>query len=365
MIRLFLKEIRHRWVVHLMTILIISCVMAILIIQTSLNTSAENRINELSHKLGQNMLVVPEGTNLENFYLMKYGDLSMPEDVGDRVKMSSLGKHVELVDPRLYGNIRVKGEDVLLVGQRMDLANMGLSGDRFAVLGAGIAKRAGISTNQYITVNNESLYVLMVADPPPKGMDMAVFVPLSTAQRILRTPGRINALYMGGCWCELDIAGFAKEVERMIPGIMAITIDGMGKAQTGIVEVMERYTVVLWIVCSVLVIGSIVFLILYTVRKSEREIGLLLSIGLAPGFIVMKNLMVGIFTGAAGAFSGFLLSLPFMAYLGDRFLRIRLGPAWELLPFFIGGACLVALFASSIPSWYAARLDPAVLLREE
>jgi len=365
MIRLFLKEIRYRWVVHLLTIIIVACVMSILVIQTSLNTSAENRINELSHKLGQNMLVIPEGTDLESFYLMKYGELTMAEDVGDRVKMSSLGKHVELVDPRLYGNIKIRGEDALLIGQRMDLANMGLSGDRFAVVGAGIAKRMGITTNQYITIGNESLYVLMVADPPPKGMDMAVFVPLGTAQRILKKPGRINALYMGGCWCELDIAGFAKEVEKMIPGVMAITIDGMAKAQTGIVAVMERYTVVLWIVCAVLAIGSIVFLILYTVKKSEREIGLLLSIGLAPGFIVMKNLLVGLLTGAAGALSGFLLSLPFMSYLGDRFLRLHLAPAWELLPVFIGGACLVALFASSIPSWYAARLDPAILLREE
>lgn len=365
MIRFYLKEIKYRWVIHVLTLLVVSCVMSILVIQMSLNTSAENRINELSHRLGQNMLVVPEGTNLEKFYFMDYGPGDMPDDYGDRVKRSRLGEHVQLVDPRLYANIQLRGEDVILVGQRMDFENMGLAGDRFAAVGSGVAKKLGITTNQKISLNGESVYVIMVIDRPPKGMDMAVFVPLSTAQRITGKQGRINALYMGGCWCKLDIAGFAKEVEKMLPGTMAITKDGMAKAQTGIVKIMERYSIVIWTVCALIAVGSIVFLILYTLRKSLREIGLLLSIGLPPGYIVAKNIAVAVVTALTGTVIGYLLALPFMVVLGERFLRVRLDPSWDLLPGFLIVSGLVALVAALVPSWYSSRLDPAILLREE
>jgi ABC-type lipoprotein release transport system permease subunit len=279
MLKLLLKEIRHRWMIHLLIVFLMAFIISILVIQSSVNSSAEEKINELSHKLGQSMLVVPQGTDLESFYTMHYGPEVMPDDYGDRIKASPAGKHARMIEPRLYGNITLKGADLIIVGQKIQSPRYENTGYEFMAIGSGVAKSLGLKTGDTLEIKGSPFRVVTIIDPPPKGYDMALFIPLNSAQRILDKPGKINALNMGGCWCKLDIPAFAAEVERTLPGTMAITVDGMAKAQIQINAVMERYSVVLWIVGTVLVIGSIVFLILYMIRKGEREIGLLLSIG--------------------------------------------------------------------------------------
>jgi ABC-type antimicrobial peptide transport system permease subunit len=365
MLLLILKEIKHRWLIYLLTVFLMAFIISILVIQSSINTSAEETINGLSHKLGKGMLVVPEGTDLERFYTMRYGDTYMPDDYGERIKASPLGKHASMIDPRLYGNIDINGTDIVLVGLTSTFPEPGKPNESFAAIGNAAASKLGIGAGDTLEIGKNTVQIFRVLDPPPKGYDMALFVPITTAQVILSKPGLINGLHMGGCWCEMDVAGFAAKVEDTLPGTMAITVDGMAKSQIEINETMERYSVVIWIVGSVLAIGTIFFLILYMIYKSEREIGLLLSIGLSPARIVIKNLVIAVITAISGAFIGYMLSFPLMSYFGKAFLRMTLTPTWEFFPHFMGAALVIGLVAATFPSWYVSRLDPTKLLREE
>jgi ABC-type antimicrobial peptide transport system permease subunit len=365
MLMLFLKEVRHRWMIHLLIVTLMAFIISILVIQSSINSSAEEKIKELSHELGRGMLVVPQGTDLESFYAMQYGPHVMPDDYGDRIKTSPLGRHAGKVDPRLYGNINVRGADLIIVGYKSrSRRNKNADYESMAV-GSGAARSLGLKAGDTLDIKGSPFRVVRVIDPPPKGYDMALFVPLNAAQRIIDKPGKINALHLGGCWCELDIPAFAAQVENTLPGTMAITVDGMAKAQIEINSIMERYSVVLWIVGTILVIGSIVFLILYMIRKGEREIGLLLSIGLSPGNIIIKNIVIAIVTAASGALIGHIMSVPLMSWFGKAFMRIGLAPSWQYLPHFLVASLIIALIASSLPSWFVTRLDPTKLLREE
>ncbi len=365
MLLLLLKELKHRWLIYLLTIFLMAFIISILVIQSSINTSAEETINGLSHKLGKGMLVVPDGTDLERFYTMRYGDAYMPDDYGERIKESSLGKHASMIDPRLYGNIDVNGTDIVLVGLTSKFPEPGKPNETFAAIGNGAARSLGIETGDTLDVRGNTIRIFRVLDPPPKGYDMALFVPMAVAQKVLNKPGMINGLHMGGCWCEMDVAGFAAKVENTLPGTMAITVDGMAKAQVEINETMERYSVVIWVVGSVLAVGAIVFLVLYMIYKGEREIGLLLSIGISPGRIIVKNIVISVITAMTGALLGYILSFPVMSYFGKTFMRIALAPTWEFLPHFMGAALVTGLVAATFPSWYVTRLDPTKLLREE
>jgi ABC-type lipoprotein release transport system permease subunit len=361
MVMLFLKEVRHRWVIHLLIVLLMAFVISILVIQSSINSSAEDKIKELTHELGRGMLVVPRGTDLESFYAMQYGPQVMPDDYGDRIKASPLGRHAGKIDPRLYGNITVKGTDLILVGYKgRKQANY-----ETTIIGSGAAKSLGLKAGDSLDIKGSQFRVVRVMDPPPKGYDMAVFVPLNSAQRILNKPGKINALNMGGCWCKLDIPAYAASVEKELPGTMAITVDGLANAQIQINDIMKQYSVLLWTVGTILVIGSIVFLIIYMIRKGEREIGLLLSIGLSPGRIIIKNIVIAIVTAVAGALTGHLLSVPLMSWFGKAFMRVSLIPNWDYLEHFVIASFVVALLASAVPSWLVTRIDPTRLLREE
>ncbi len=366
MFMLLLKEIRHRWIIHLLIVFLMAFVVSILVIQSSINSSAEETIKALSHELGQGMLVVPEGTDLESFYAMRYGQQVMPEDYETLVKSSPhLSKHAGKVDPRLYGNITVQGADLVIVGLKSQLPEYKNSEYEPVAVGSGAAGSLGLKAGDTLKIKERQFKVFRVIDPPPKGFDMALFMPLTSAQRILDKPGKINALNMGGCWCTLDIPAFAIEVENTLPGTMAITVDGMAKAQIEINNIMARYSVLLWITGTILVIGSIVFLIIYMIRKGEREIGLLLSIGLSPGKIIIKNVTIAVITAVTGALLGYFLSVPLMSWFGKAFMRIGLSPSWQYLPHFVAASLIISLIASSLPSWFVTRLDPTKLLREE
>lgn len=365
MFMLFLKEIRHRWVIHTLVVLLMAFIVSILVLQSSLNSSAEEKIKELSHDLGKGMLVVPQGTDLESFYAMKYGPQVMPDNYGDIIKASPLGEHAGKVDPRLYGNITVRGTDIVMVGVKMRPQGQGNSGYETMTMGSGAAQRLGLKVNDTLDINGNSFRIARVIDPPPKGYDMALFVPLDAAQRVLGKPGKINSLRMGGCWCKLDIPAFAASVENTLPGTMAITVDGMAKAQIEINAIMKQYSTILWIAGTIIVVSSIVFLILYMIRKGEREIGLLLSIGLPPGRIIIKNIVISVVSAVAGAVLGHMLSVPLMSWFGKASMRIALAPSWQYLPHFVVASVIIALVASSLPSWLVTRLDPTKLLRED
>ncbi len=362
---LFLKEVRHRWIIHMLIILLMAFIVSILVIQSSINSSAEDKIKELTHELGKGMLVVPQGTDLESFYAMQYGSAVMPDNYAARIKASPLGKHAGKIDPRLYGNINVKGSDLILVGYKSKKHLPQSTGPQPMLVGSGAAKRLGLKVGDPIDIQGSRFRVTRVMDPPPKGYDMAMFVPLHTAQTILGKPGKINALNMGGCWCKLDIAGYAASIEKELPGTMAITVDGLANAQIQINDIMKQYSVLLWTVGTILVVGSITFLIIYMIRKGEREIGLLLSIGLSPRVIVIKNIVIAVVTAVTGTLIGHFLSVPLMSWFGKSFMRISLVPSWDYLPQFIAASFAIALLASAIPSWFVTRIDPTKLLREE
>ncbi len=364
MLMLFLKEVRHRWMIHLLVVLLMAFVISILVIQSSINSSAEEKIKELTHELGKGMLVVPEGTDLEAFYAMQYGPQVMPDSYAAQIKASPLGKHAGKIDPRLYGNINVKGSNVVLVGYKSSRHRVN---DEYQpmLIGSAAAKGLGVKAGDTLDIKGNHFRISKVMDPPPKGYDMAMFVPLHTAQNILNKPGSINALNMGGCWCKLDIAGYAASIENELPGTMAITVDGLANAQIQINDIMKQYSVLLWTVGTILAVGSIIFLIFYMIRKGEKEIGLLLSIGLTPGKIIMKNIVVAVVTAIAGVVIGHVLSVPLMAWFGKAFMRVSLVPTWEYLPRFITASFVIALLASSIPSWFVTRIDPTRLIREE
>jgi ABC-type antimicrobial peptide transport system permease subunit len=362
---LMLKEFRYRWMIHLLIVFLMAFIISILVIQSSLNSSAEDKIKELSHELGRGMLVVPQGTDLESFYAMQYGPQVMPDDYGDRIKASPLGRHAGKISPRLYGNITIQGTDLIIVGQKITSPRYGKTDTASMTIGSGAAKSLGLKAGDTLDVKGNPFRVMRVIDPPPKGYDMALFVPLNAAQRILDKPGKINALNMGGCWCKLDIPAFASSVENTLPGTMAITVDGMAKAQIEINAIMERYSLLLWIVGTIIVIGSIIFLILYMIRKGEREIGLLLSIGLPPGKIIVKNIILSVVTAVAGVLLGHILSVPLMSWFGKALMGLSLVPSWQYLPHFVSALVIIALITSSFPSWFVTRLEPTRLLREE
>jgi len=174
MCMLMLKEIRHCWLIHTLVILLMAFVISILVVQSSLNSSAEERIKELTHDLGKGLLVVPEGTDLEAFYSMKFGQQVMPDDYGERIKASPVGRRSGKIQPWLYGNINLKGKDLIIVGHKTRNSVPLNATYQPLLIARGASDSLGLRAGDTLDIKGNTFRVSRVLDPPPKGYDMAL-----------------------------------------------------------------------------------------------------------------------------------------------------------------------------------------------
>jgi putative ABC transport system permease protein len=359
---LFIGELRRRWVEYALGATAVALVVAALVAHRAVTASAESSVHELAHRLGSNMLVVPAATDLAEFYGQRYGAAALPDDVPSRLRSSPLAQHVGQIEARLYGNVEASGGSLTLVGQELGWPPSGDVAPAF--LGPDTARLLGVARGGTFRVGDTVLTAIGIADAPPDGLSNAVFVPLATAQRMLRRPGELSALRLGGCWCTVDVATLASDVEKLIPGSRALTVAGVMKAQEGSVGTMQRYSSILH-VTGVVVVGLVVAaLVASQARRRTRELGLLAGIGASPRAVAALFTLQAAAAGAVGGALGWAIAVPVTGKLGSMVLGQALAPPAGLLVPSVLLAGLVSAIAAALPAARAAALDPTVALRE-
>jgi putative ABC transport system permease protein len=359
---LFKGDLRRRWVESLLVTVAIALVVAALVTHRAVTSSAEDAVHDLAHRLGRNMLVVPEATDLAAFHDQRYGPEALPDSTPDALRSSAVAQHVRSIEARLYGNVKAGTGEVIVVGQDIDWPSLGDAEP--AILGPAAARVLGATSGGTFRLGDRTFSVLQISDAPADGLDSAVFMPLAAAQRILGRPGALSALRLGGCWCRIDVATLAIEVEKILPGARAITVAGMVNAQKGSVATMQRYSTVLnltGLAVVALVVGALAS---SQARRRSREVGLLVAIGAPPRALARLFTLQAAVAGALGGAAGWALAFPLTRRLGSAMLGSPLAPAPELLVPVIGLAALVSAIAATLPANRAAALDPTVVLRE-
>jgi putative ABC transport system permease protein len=360
---LLIEDLRRRWGELALAALVVAVVVAGLVAHRALTSSAEAAVHDLAHRLGRNMLVVPAATDLEAFYRQEWtAGPGLPDTVPDAIRASALATHIRSIEARLYGPVKTGEAEVIVVGEDLDWPASGDVAPAF--VGPEAARRLGVSPGQPLRIAGEVVQVLGVASPAPDGLDTGVFVPLAVAQRILNRPGELSALRLGGCWCRIDVATLATDVEKLLPGARAVTVAGVIKAQQGAVATMQRYSGILQGVGLAVVAVVIAVIVASQARRRSREIGLLVAIGAPPWTIVALFTAQTAIAGAVGGAAGYGLSIPAARWLGATSLGAPLHVAPGLLLPAIGLAALVSAVAALVPAGRAAALDPTVVLRE-
>lgn len=359
---LFLGELRRRWLEYVLGAVAIALVVAALVANRAVTSSAERSVHELAHRLGRNMLVVPAGADLAAFHAQRFGPETLPGSAPAVLQGSEIAPHLRSLEARLYGTATVNGRSVLVVGEDLGWPAMGAF--QPVALGREAARATGLAAGQRFRVGDETFSVLQVADAAPDGLDGAVFMPLAAAQRILGRPDQLSALRLGGCWCRVDVATLGKEVERLLPGARAITVASMLQAQQGSVATMQRYSGIID-GAGLAVVGAIVATLMASqARRRTRELGLLVAIGAPPRKVAWMLTLQGLAVGAAGGLAGWLAAFPLTSRAGQALLGSALAPPGGLLLPAVGLAALVGAAAATIPARRAAALDPTVVLRE-
>lgn len=362
--KLLLAQLRRFWLEYSLGAAAIGLVVAALVAQRTIMASADRAVHDLAHRLGANMLVLPAGMDAAEFHRQRYGRAGMPDDLPSRIQASPLAQHVRTMQPRLYGNTEAGGTAVVLVGEAGNWPATPSPGTVPAYAGGAAARRFGLRSGATIDAGGTRLSVVGVVEPAPEGLDEALFVPLAAAQTILRRPGEINAVRLGGCWCRIDVAALGVEIERLLPGTRAITVAGMVNAQKGVVATMKRYSGWLEIAGLSLVALVVVGLVSSQTRRRSRELGLLAAIGASPGSIAAVLALQAAVAGAAGGLAGWLAAVPLTRSLAERVLGGSATPSADTLLPAVALCALTSAAAALVPACRAAAADPTVVLRE-
>lgn len=355
-------DLRRRWLEYVLVAAAVALVATAIVVQRALAASAEDQVHALAHRLGRNMLVVPSDADVGAFHAQQFGAPSLPDSAPDTIRSSPLAGHIQSIQARIYGHAQVGATSVIVVGE--DLGWPALPGIEPAVLGPEAARRLGAAQGATLTIGSERLSVLQVADAVPDQLEAAVFMPVAAAQRLLGAPGKLSALRLGGCWCRIDPAALATNVEKLLPGSKAITVAGMLNAQKGSVATVKQYSSAIATAGLVLVAGLVAAVVASQARRRAREIGLLAAIGAPPQRVAGTFAVQAAIAAALGAAAGWALAFPVAREVGPRLVGAPVTPGAGLLAPAVALAAAVAWIAATIPARKAASLDPTVVLRE-
>ncbi len=366
MVRLFFKCVRARWFEFLAAVLVIAVVVSTVIVQHSLAISAENEIHDLAHRLGDNILVLSEKVELSDFYMLRFGDDSMPESYPRLALSSSIGQQIKGMVSRLYGNWEVQGVPLIVVGQSgiTRAFPTDKSSAAASVWGDRAAKELSLNQGDIITIGNVNLEVSFIAEGLTDDMDLGIFTELEVAQRIFGRPETINAIHVSGCWCSIDIPALARQVEDVLPGTRAIAAEAILASQVQSQKSVQRYSKVLELVAILLVGGIIAALISSQVRRQVREIGLFLAVGAQPFIITGYFIVLAALVGLIGGLTGFLLGSPITEHLASQLVGRPLAVSNGILLPLVASATAASIAASFFPAHRAATVDPTTALRE-
>jgi putative ABC transport system permease protein len=400
---LIAKELRARPAPAVTCGLAILLSVAALVAVRTVTVHAEMAVARELEALGANVLILPKGVTLEDYYAADLHGQTLPEEYVERMTLSNL-EGVDNLSPKLCVPAALRGRPVTLTGilpksefqAKAAWAGAGIFarpagcgaeavvpgtettadpralagrrvietlGEEEALVGADAAARAGLREGETAELLGGRFTVLAVLPATGTVDDARVFVHLHTAQRLAGRGEVVNVIEVVGC-CKQIAAGLVEKVTALLPEAKVVTIAQVVRTQQHVNRLMAALSLAF---LGVLLTGGVTATgaALYgNVRERRREVGTLMALGATPGLVLRlflgKALVLGLAAGAGGAALGSGAAV----WLGPSLANTAVRPLPLLTLGAAGLAVAVALLGSLLPAWRASRLDPCTCLRE-
>ncbi|MGE0769244.1 MAG: ABC transporter permease [Hyphomicrobiaceae bacterium] len=387
-----------------------TCVLAILLGVAALVTIrhvtvfAEREVGRQLQTLGANILVLPKGASLQDYYSADQNGMTLPEERVSQILLASLAG-VEKVSPRLCVPVEVEGQRLTLAGilpqaefqakeawQTATLfqkkAHVGCKKascgpkpedslpealatqrtieqlrDHDLVVGADVGAQLRLKAGMPVDVLGDKFHVLAVLPQTGTVDDGRVFAHLHTVQQLAKTGEVVSAIEVMGC-CEDAAGDLVPQLAELLPDSRVVTISQVVQTQVGVNRLMASSSLFV-LVILVLVGGiSVASAISSNVRERRREIGTLMALGATPRFISGLFLLKATWLGLAGGVGGCILGIVLAVWLGPRWAGVAIAPLLDLVAIATAVALAITLLAAYWPARQAARLDPCTCFLE-
>jgi putative ABC transport system permease protein len=352
--------------------------------------------------LGANVLILPRGVTVQDYYAADLHGETLPEEYVQRITLSKL-EGVDNLSPKLCVLAALGGQPVTLTGilprsefqakaawggagifarpvgcgAQPDLPDatpadpkalarkrvIETLGERETLVGAEAAARHGLKEGDAVELLGAKFTVLAVLPPTGTVDDARVFAHLHTVQELSGKGEVVNVIEVVGC-CKQIAAGLVDGLKGLLPEARVVTITQVVQTQQNVNRLMERLSL-LFLAVLLAVGGAAMASTLYAnVSERRKEIGTLMALGATPGLVLRLIVGKAVVLGLAGGVGGFLAGTAAAWWLGPRLANVAVRPLPSLAALAVGVALAVTLLASLLPAWRASRLDPCVTFKE-
>jgi len=371
---------------------------------------SEKAVAQELDNLGANVLILPKGATVNNYYTADFGEYVMPESYVDDITTSQL-QGVDNLSPKLTEAITLRGQRVYLTGilpteefkakpawqapggifarpqgcgtvvpGRLARA-LGGSGQGSAatnaaprpvvdalgasqvLVGSDVAERLGLEVAGTLHIQGQAFAIQSVLPETGTVDDTRIFAHLHVVQELFHRDRVVNAIEMIGC-CQEISKGLIDGLNRLLPEARVVTIKQIAQTQLSTNTMMKRFSLIFLVIILLVGAVSIANYMFANVYERRREIGTLLALGATRRQIsiifLLKSLMLGVAGGAVGYVAGMVLAVA----LGPRIAHVAVLPLPGLAGWAIALAVVVSIVASALPVSRAAQTDPAEILRD-
>ncbi len=375
--RLLLREIRHRKLSFLLGLLAITATVALFVALMTMGQASNRETKRLMRNLGFNMLILPQEADLADYWAADCSKADMPEEYVQRLA-GTPGISADHYVATLAKRVKWKSHTVVLTGvlpERTAIdarkkTPMGYDIPRGSCyVGYTLAHDLGIQRKDTIDLLGKEIVVKRVLLQAGSKDDIRIYAHLHDVQEILEMPGRINAIQVLQCLCVGDsFAALKQQVSAVLPDTYAIQLRDIAVARSATRQMVEEHVGFILAVVLGICAAWIGLLSLLNVQRRRQEIGILHALGFSSSRIAALFLGRAALVGLVGAMVGFVGGTALALHVGPEIFQLtysNIRPAYDLFVPVAFATPLFAMLASFLPAMAAVTQDPATVLREE
>lgn len=378
-------------------LLAITLGIAVIVGIRSISVVSEKAVAINLDNLGANILVLPQASNVDNYYAADIDAPTMPEEYVERIVTSAL-QGVDNLSPKLTRRTKVGNENVVLTGilPKNEVASKplwqqsGLLGNELVascaptnsenqsqgyedeklqrkgidtlnagecLVGSSIAGRLKLKERGMVEILGEKFSVGKVLNETGTIDDDRIFIHLHKAQELLKIPGQVSAIEIMGC-CNAISDGLLGKLRNVLPDTRITTIGQIVSTQIQTNKMMNKVSMIFLII--IIFVGGISIgnFMWANINERRKEIGMLRMIGFNKSIIYRMILTKAFVLGALGGIVGYILGTITGMWLGPQLAGLPVQPIPALILVSLAIAIGVSLLGSLLPSYLAGRIEP-------
>ena len=397
------QELWHRKSQMISGLLAITLGIGVIVGIRSVAVVSEKAVAVNLDNLGANILVLPQGASVDDYYTADIDAPTFPEDYVERIVTSTL-PGLDNLSPKMTRRVKIGEYNIVLTGilpaseiaskpiwqtagligndlqttcaltnplnqsqgfederlQRKSIDSLGLHD---CLVGSATAMRLGLSEGSKIKIKNSEFLVAKVL--PETGIvdDDRIFAHLHTVQNLLGTGHQISAIEIMGC-CDAISEGLLGKLRNILPDTRITTIGQIVSTQIETNRLMNKVSLIFLII--ILFVGGISIgnFMWANVNERRKELGILLMIGAPKSSIYIMLLVKATILGLVGGILGYAIGTLAGVILGPQLAGIIVRPVPILLVWSALLSVVIAILGSLLPAHLAAKIEPFTIMQE-